>query len=707
MKTVFLRVLDAEDKAVALRHAISQPDTVRGRRFFEVNVADFAALPKSPFAYWVSERVRHLFIELSPFQNDGRVAAVGASTKDDGRFLRTAWEVPNGDAGNVPFAKGGRFRPFFDDIYLCIRWRDDGAEAKAFVSEYRRAHGWSPHWKAELHNSDLYFHPGLTWPSRTNGLSMRVLPTGCIFASKGPAVFVANDDTDQLLAVSSVVNSRVFFLLLSLQLARTELAQSFEVGLIQSTPFPQIGAIDQALLAKLARRAWSLKRSLDIGTETSHAFILPALLQAEGNTFVKSAAAWTEHVQGIQTEFETVQLEIDEHCYALYNISQEDRQAIARVHTVSLGNEGKSEEENDEQGTEDDDREAVKADPAALAAGLVSWAVGVAAGRFDVRLATGGRERPIEPNPFDRLPTCSPAMLTPLQGSPGIDVPADYSVEVSPVLVDDPGHRLDITRRVRAVFDVVFGGETDRWWTDVGAALGVKSGEVGSWLRSGFFDYHLQMYSKSRRKAPILWPIGTRSGSYLVWLYAHTTSADSLFLMVNDLIVPKLQVEERSLAELRHNAGVNASASQRRAIYRQEKFVGELRELREAVEAVAPLWAPDLNDGIVILLAPLWRLFAHHRTWSNELRKNWGKLAKGDCDWARLAMHLWPERVLPKCAEDRSLAIAHGLEGVFWAPDPDNVDRWLHRRIPATLIDQLIAERQSPAIAAAVQRVNT
>jgi hypothetical protein len=25
-------------------------------------------------------------------------------------------------------------------------------------------------------------------------------------------------------------------------------------------------------------------------------------------------------------------------------------------------------------------------------------------------------------------------------------------------------------------------------------------------------------------------------------------------------------------------------------------------------------------------------------------------------------MRLWPERVVPKCAKDRSLAIAHGLE---------------------------------------------
>jgi hypothetical protein len=32
-------------------------------------------------------------------------------------------------------------------------------------------------------------------------------------------------------------------------------------------------------------------------------------------------------------------------------------------------------------------------------------------------------------------------------------------------------------------------------------------------------------------------------------------------------------------------------------------------------------------------------------------------------------MHLWPERVVPKCMTDRSLAIAHGLEDVFWVED--------------------------------------
>ena len=109
-------------------------------------------------------------------------------------------------------------------------------------------------------------------------------------------------------------------------------------------------------------------------------------------------------------------------------------------------------------------------------------------------------------------------------------------------------------------------------------------------------------------------------------------------------------------------------------------MVDELIELRDELRAVAPLWHPDLNDGIVIVLAPLWRLFAHHRAWSKELRDRWAKLAKGEYDWAQLAMHIWPERVIPKCAEDRSLAIAHDLEDTFWVRDDDNPDKWHPRQ---------------------------
>ena len=77
------------------------------------------------------------------------------------------------------------------------------------------------------------------------------------------------------------------------------------------------------------------------------------------------------------------------------------------------------------------------------------------------------------------------------------------------------------------------------------------------------------------------------------------------------------------------------------------------------------------DDGVIINFAPLWRLVPQNRSWQKELRTTWDALIRGDYDWAHLAMYLWPERVVPKCAADRSLAIAHGLEDGFWFEDED------------------------------------
>jgi hypothetical protein len=70
------------------------------------------------------------------------------------------------------------------------------------------------------------------------------------------------------------MNSAAFRYLVGIQLARTELAQSYEVGLIQQTPIPDQSKVDVGALSKLARRAWSLKRWLDTTNEVSHAFAL-------------------------------------------------------------------------------------------------------------------------------------------------------------------------------------------------------------------------------------------------------------------------------------------------------------------------------------------------------------------------------------------------------------------------------------------------
>ncbi|MBI2372910.1 MAG: hypothetical protein HYV07_02810 [Deltaproteobacteria bacterium] len=74
----------------------------------------------------------------------------------------------------------------------------------------------------------------------------------------------------------------------------------------------------------------------------------------------------------------------------------------------------------------------------------------------------------------------------------------------------------------------------------------------------------------------------------------------------------------------------------------------------------------------------------------------WDALVAEKYDWAHLAMHLWPERVVPKCAKDRSLAIAHGLEDVFWVEGTDG--KGTARKTPTRSVDELVKERTSAAV---------
>jgi hypothetical protein len=66
-------------------------------------------------------------------------------------------------------------------------------------------------------------------------------------------------------------------------------------------------------------------------------------------------------------------------------------------------------------------------------------------------------------------------------------------------------------------------------------------------------------------------------------------------------------------------------------------------------------------------------------------------------------MHLWPDRVVPKCATDRSLAIAHGLEEVFWEESEE--EKWQPRATPTCSVNALVSERTSTAVQAALPGV--
>lgn len=636
----------------------------------------FAKVPGSPFAYWASDGLISAFVRL-PRIDVGVLAVRGAYTTDDFKYYRLAWEVPQvpqhqrassrqqtlGRRAYVGIAKGGSFAPYYSDVHLVVRWHDDGAEAKVFLSEYRDRKGWGADWSACLNGYGHYFRPGLTWPRRTNGLSFRALPAGSIFADKGPAAFVDGDGSVRLLSLLALANSKAFSSLVAVQLARTELAQSYEVGLIQQTPLPEVSAIDAAELAGLARRAWSLHRRLDTVNEVSHAFVVPyGLVDSVGGLNVAATIR----------ELAEVQREVDARANSLYGIAAQDLGGVVVAVPNGPASDGDGVDRDDLD--ENEEGNSWRQNDQASAEPLLSWLIGCAWGRFDHRLVTGERQPPPEPEPFDPLPTRSPGMCP--EGEP-------REVEPPAILVDEPHHKLDLVAHMLAVAEKV----------KVETPANLRA-----WLAKEFFPLHIKMYSKSRRKAPIYWQLATPSASYSVWLYIHAFTKDTMF-HVEELVNEKVLLEERKANELRNDAGESPSAAARKAIAAQDAFLEELRGMAEEVRRVKPLWKPDLDDGVIINFAPLWRLVPQHKSWQKELRETWAALCAGEYDWSHLAMHLWPERVVPKCATDRSFAIAHGLEDVFWLEDTNG--KWKPRATPTRPVADLIAERTSAAVTAA------
>ncbi|KKB79730.1 type II restriction enzyme, methylase subunit [Devosia soli] len=618
--TEFLRLLAEEEKSSALLAVcVSLRSGAPDIRVFNMDTASFGVVPGTPFAYWVSDQVRNTFKKFEPFEGNGRVVRQGLATADDFRFVRAWWEVSANSDKWPGFAKGGKFSPFYADVYLVVNWGADGAEIKNNLNE--RGGVRSNVWMLSDTAAKYFRKPGLTWPSRARKFAPQALASNCLFSQRGYLAYFP--DGDQIVSLA-LFNSAAFDYIFKITLGRFGYPE-FLVGILKKMPLAVPDPSAAQRLEHLARTGWSNKRALDTIEETSHAFYLPSALRARLGDYDPSV---------IEAKLDEIQTEIDEIAFDLYGFNNKDR--VAAIGSADEVSDVAAEDTDD--GEDEDAAEAINQTD-----GLASWGVGVAFGRFDWRLATGEREVPSEPDPFDPLPAKSPGMLP--------DSAAPFHVH-SGILVDDQGHPHDLPRLIEEVLA--------RVQADV-------PGDARRWLQRDFFPLHLKQYSKSRRKAPIYWPLSTTSGSYTLWLYYPRLTSQTLYSAVNDFVEPKLRQVSRDAATLREKGAVR-SRDDEKAFEALQALELELIELRDTLLQIAPTYRPNHDDGVQITAAPLWQLF-RHKPWQKILKDTWAKLEKGDYDWAHVAMAYWPDRVREKCETDKSLAIAHGLENLYVEPE--------------------------------------
>ena len=670
--TIFFRLLDRVNRPARLSDAIAElREGEEAADAYSAEPASLRQVPGSPFAYWVSEMVRSKFVQMPPLEFPGREVRLGDHPSDDFRYLRLFWEVQT-DPPNLdwrPYQKGGDYSPYYYDVHLIADW--DAAR-----QTYRGFYGRPGRASERPSNYQYFFRPGLTWPRRTtSGISVRVLPAGCIFADKGPAVFSTLTEPLVLLAL---MNSRVFSALVALHMgAAHTAARSYEVGVIQRIPVPELPEAEAERLAVHALHCVDIKRSFDSANETSHAFRLPAILQAEGVTLEERLERWQELVYDGERQLTEYQREIDDTAFQLYGIEGEDRRAIEES-LSSVEGAAVSAEDSGAVEVEDTEEATTGFDSGALAADLLSYAVGCVFGRWDARIAKDSSLTPKLADPFAPLPVCSPGMLIGSDGLPAkrdsiaseewmwarpdvITPPPEGSVENPTItdseyplavdwdgiLVDDPEHDDDILRRVREVLDLLWGEHTDAIEQEACELLSVK--DLRTYFRNPrkFFDYHIKRYSKSRRKAPIYWLLQSPNRYYGFWLYYHRLDSDTLLKALTRYVEPKIRLEESRLEEYetqRRNAGTGGRVAKRaeETVEVQEALLTDLREFRDRLERAAKLYLrPDLNDGVVLNIAPLHELVP----WK-EAKSKWNELLSGKYEWSSIGKQLREKEIV-------------------------------------------------------------
>ena len=283
-----------------------------------------------------------------------------------------------------------------------------------------------------------------------------------------------------------------------------------------------------------------------------------------------------------------------------------------------------------------------------MAQEIVQELVGMAFGRWDTTYVKREKQLPEFGEVFEALPFMPTVSLSEVPSDYGLQIPKDGILDNQ---ADSPN---SLVNRVRDVMQHIWENQADELEYELCQLIGCKNLQSYFESPTGFFDYHFKRYTKSRRKAPIYWPLSSEDGTYTYWVYYPKLSKNTL---------PSLLIKLRSEDELLRS-GINAAMaghdktqeSSLRA--KQAQVEGMMEEINQIL---ASGYEPNHDDGVPVTSAPMLK-FVAHRGWNNECKDNLEKLTKGEYDWSHLAMSMFPSRVTQKAKKDWCLALTHGLE---------------------------------------------
>lgn len=617
---VFMDVQDVspeekEDKLHALINSYYRGEDVKW--IFRKKSIDFDSLPNMIIGYYFDTPIIELFKNKN-LENRNFYARNGHTLTSITHF-RLFYEIPLCIDYRAMY-NGSAFSMFYSYYRDCCYW---GKEANILIS--------NPN--VVLRNQNFHFLPGVGYGKRGEIIDAHIFRKEMLFTVEGYAF--SNMDSANALSLNAILNSILGQY--SLNLYTGQHKQTGNVNLLPmpdyATRQPDIEHIVNAIID--IKRKWF---SLDETNLEYHGLI--AQLGINGSI--------TNSLDKLQN-----QLSLDYHRYQELVKENDDLwMDLANIDRDSdfrkTLNDYKSRRPYEELLSIDGASNKNLIDCKVMAQEIVQELVGMAFGRWDIRFAQKPETIPPFGDVFDALPFMPVVSLS--------NTPNDYSVNFpeNGILCNQQKSPLNLAARVRDVMHLLWHQKADDLEYELCQLMNVKSLQIYLSQPSGFFDYHFKRYTKSRRKAPIYWPLSSADGTLTYWVYYPRLSKNTL----PNLMMALRTEEERLRSQL--NATLAAKDKTKETAIRGEQE--QVEGMKEEVNRVMGLgYVPNHDDGVPVTAAPLVRLIAH-TGWRNECQANMDALDKGDYDWSHLSMSLYPARVIQKAKIDWCLALTHGLE---------------------------------------------
>ena len=616
---VFINILDApsEQKSTSLlksihRYSQNTPDS----QTYIVDSRSFAKLPNSVIGYSFDENILKLF--QHPTMEESSLVSKKGHDLAANTYPRKYYEIVNTAAFKHMY-NGGNFTMFYFPYSDVVFWNEDIIRANSLCNI------------RSLHLQGL---GTIGYGKRGDILDAHILKKGFIFTREG--IGMPNIPIQDGIISLSYINSIVAQYAINLYCG-----QHKGNGYVNILPIPfSVAKQNSENISKIAYSIIEIKQkwfSIDETNLEYHGLI--SQLKVE-DSIETALIKFQSKLSADYTRYNALVEKNDELWMDLAGIDKdgEFRQTL---------NEYKSHRPYEELISIDNASSKNSIDKRIFAQEIIMELVGLAFGRWDIKYRQKPELIPDFGDVFEALPFMPTVSLYEKREGYPINFPNDG------ILTGDESAD-SLIKKVREAMVAIWGDKADDIEYELCNIIGCA--DMLEYLNSptGFFAYHFTRYTKSRRKAPIYWPLTSERGKITLWVYYPKMNDNTLAALIlrlsNSLEVYK---SELSNASLRHDRAAENEA--RVMIEEHEGMIEKLRSL------IAQNYVPNHDDGVPVTAAPLAALFGHS-AWRNECQSNLKLLQEGEYDWSHLAYSMFPNRIREKVKKDWCLALTHSLE---------------------------------------------